>query len=402
MKRVYDAIVLDHLAKYNKMLFLAGPRQVGKTTIATKAKSLAKKFIYLNWDNYNDKQLILEGPKAIAEQFRLQELRSVTTLIVFDEIHKYTHWKNFLKGFFDTYREQVKIIVTGSAKLDIYRSSGDSMMGRYFPYRIHPLSVAECIRTTLPTQEIQHPMKISDKDFQALLTYGGFPEVFIERNKRFYNRWRNLWQQNLFREDLRDLHRIFEITQLEKLVTLLKHQIGQLVNYSSLANKVEVSVHTIKNWLDILASFYYCFTIKPWTSNISRSLIKQPKVYLWDWSRVENSGAKMENFVASHLLKAVHLWTDSGFGNYDLYFIRDKEKREVDFLVTKDQHPWFLVEVKNSHNVSLSKNLAIFQRLTGAKHAFQVAFDMEYVNKDCFLHKLPIIVPARTFLSQLV
>jgi predicted AAA+ superfamily ATPase len=129
---------------------------------------LAKKFIYLNWDNYNDKQLILDGPKAIAEQFRLQELRSVTTLIVFDEIHKYTHWKNFLKGFFDTYREQVKIIVTGGAKLDIYRSSGDSMMGRYFPYRIHPFSVAECIRTTLPTQEIQHPMKISDKDFQTL------------------------------------------------------------------------------------------------------------------------------------------------------------------------------------------------------------------------------------------
>jgi predicted AAA+ superfamily ATPase len=402
MKRIYDNVVFDHIVNYNKMIFLAGPRQVGKTTIAKKAKSLADEVIYLNWDNYNDQQLILSGPNAIAEQFNLQQLRDISTLIIFDEIHKYERWKNFLKGFFDSYCDATKIIVTGSAKLDIYRTSGDSMMGRYFPYRVHPLSVAECIRTALPTTEIQSPKKINDHDFQTLLDFGGFPEVFIARNKRFYNRWQNLWQQHLFREDLRDLRRVLEMAQIEKLANLLKYQTGQLVNYSNLANKVNVSSHTIENWLAILSAFYYCYMIKPWTKNISRSLIKQPKIYLWDWSKIEDIGAKIENFVASHLLKAVHFWTDSGFGNYDLFFLRDKDKREVDFLVTKDEKPWFLVEVKNSHNVPLSKNLEVFQKQTGAEYAFQVTLNMDYVNKDCFLHKQPIIVPAQTFLSQLI
>ena len=239
-------------------------------------------------------------------------------------------------------------------------------------------------------------------NFQSLLNFSGFPEVFIERNKRFYNRWENLWLQNLFREDLRDLHRINEIAQIEKLASLIKHQIGQLVNYSNLATKIQVSSHTIRNWLEILSAFYYCYTIKPWTTNISRSLIKQPKIYLWDWSKIEDLGAKLENFVASHLLKAVHFWTDNGFGNYDLYFLRDKEKREVDFLVTKNEQPWFLVEVKNSHSTPLSKNLRTFQKQTGAKHAFQVVFNMDYVDKDCFAYEQPIIVPAQTLLSQLV
>ncbi len=276
------------------------------------------------------------------------------------------------------------------------------MMGRYFPYRVHPLSGAECIRTILPTNEIQPPQKINVHDFRTLLDFGGFPELFIARNKRFYNRWQNLWQQHLFREDLRDLRRVLEMAQIEKLANLLKYQTGQLVNYTNLANKINVSSHTIENWLYILSAFYYCYMVRPWTKNISRSLIKQPKIYLWDWSKIEDTGAKIENFVASHLLKAVHFWTDSGFGNYDLFFLRDKDKREVDFLVTKNEQPWFLVEVKNSHTQPLSKNLHIFQKQTGAKHAFQISLNMEYVNKDCFLHTQPIIVPAQTFLSQLV
>lgn len=165
---------------------------------------------------------------------------------------------------------------------------------------------------------------------------------------------------------------------------------------------INVSSPTIRRWLNCLEAFYYCFSIHPWTKNVKRSLRKEPKYYLWDWSLIEDPGARVENFVASHLLKAVHFWTDYGFGEFELHFLRDKEKNEVDFLVTKNKAPWFLVEVKISKNSGISKSLYTFQKQTGAKHAFQVIIDMDYIQKDCFAYRNPIIVPAMTFLSQLI
>jgi hypothetical protein len=175
-----------------------------------------------------------------------------------------------------------------------------------------------------------------------------------------------------------------------------------LTNYSELAKKIHVSSETVRRWIETLKALYYCFSIQPWTTNISKSLLKEPKIFLWDWSLAEDKGQRLENFVASHLLKAVHFWTDRGFGDYELYFLRDKEQREVDFLVTKDKKPWFLVEVKSSSHQGISKSLYYFQEQTGAPHAFQVAFDLPYVQKDCFSHKKPLIVPATTLLSQLI
>ena len=165
---------------------------------------------------------------------------------------------------------------------------------------------------------------------------------------------------------------------------------------------MNVSVDTIRRWIKTLQSFFYCFSIQPWSKNIPRSLLKEPKIYLWDWINVEDKGSLLENLVASHLLKAAHFWTDRGLGQYDLWFIRDKEKREVDFLVTRDKKPWFLVEVKSSSHGGINKNLIYFQEKIKAKHAFQVVFDMEYIQKDCFQHSSPVIVPAQTFLTQLV
>ncbi|MDR1057518.1 MAG: DUF4143 domain-containing protein [Coxiellaceae bacterium] len=198
-------------------------------------------------------------------------------------------------------------------------------MGRYFPYRIHPFSVAECISTDLITKEIRKPKLIDRKLFQTLFNFGGFPEPLVKQDNQFFNRWKRLRKEQLFREDIRDLTRIQENFQLEVLAELIAQQTAQLVNYSNLAN---VSVDTVRRWFNTLNAFYYCFTIKPWTKNISRSLIKEPKVYLWNWSSITDKGDKAENFVACHLLKAVHFWTDYGFGDYDLYFLRDKEKRE--------------------------------------------------------------------------
>jgi hypothetical protein len=397
INRSYESVLKKYLVENRQMIFIAGPRQVGKTT-------LCKKFStnYINWDNQNHRQIILEGPDAIAETFGLNVLKENQRVIVFDKIHKYSKWKNFLKGFFDSYASQTKIIVTGSSKLDIYQKGGDSLMGRYFLYRLHPLSVREIVNSTLDECTIQKAKLILPDSFNALYQFGGYPEPFLKAKTRFFNQWRRLRNQQLLSEDVRDLTQIQEINQLEILSNLLIQQAGQLINYSNLAQKINVSVDSIRRWLKVLESLYYCFTISPWTFKVSRSLLKQPKIYLWDWSIIKDKGAKAENFVALHLLKAVHWWIDNGYGEYRLHFLRDKEKREVDFLVSRDNQPWFLVEVKTGSSRKVSKSLYHFQELTQCKHAFQVSFSEDFVDADCFSMDKPTIVPITTLMSQLV
>lgn len=402
MKRIYTSIIKEHFNRYQQMVFIIGPRQAGKTTVSLMAKEFTSQFSYLNWDNLDHRKIILEGPAAVAVFSGLDKLAQEIPIVVFDEIHKYGKWKTFLKGFFDTYKGRVNIIVTGSSRLDIYKKGGDSLMGRYFLYRLHQLSPGELGRTGLLDKEINAPFQNKNMEFENLLKNGGFPEPFIKNDTKFLNRWKALRHDQLIREDIRDLSRIQELGQIELLAEILKHQSGQLTNYSKLANKVNVSSDTIRRWIKTLQSFFYCFTIQPWSNNIPRSLIKEPKTYLWDWVNVDDEGARLENFVASHLLKSVHYWTDRGMGQYALWFIRDKEKREVDFLVSRDKKPWFLVEVKSAFSGRISKNLAYFQNKIKVKHAFQVVFDMGYVQKDCFERTEPIIVPARTFLTQLI
>lgn len=403
MKRVYEAVIADHFANYEQMVFLAGPRQVGKTTIAKQfaaANSFAK---YLNWDIAADREQILLGDSQIVSQLPIDAAAlSQKPLVIFDELHKFKQWKNFLKGFIDEYKGRLNILVTGSAKLNLLRRSNESLMGRYFLYRIHPFSVAELSRTNLSSKLALPPSKITAEQFAALFKFGGFPEPLAKQDQRFYTRWQNLRRQQLLYEDIRSLAQIQELTQLETLAMLLQHQAGQLTNYSQLGKKIQVTDSTLKRWINVLESFYYCFTIKPWTKNISRSLLKMPKIYLWDWSTVENEGAKIENFTASHLLKAVNYWTDIGLGSFDLYFIRDKEQREVDFLITQNGNPWILIEVKTSATEPLNKNLISFQQQLNVPFAFQLAFDLPYSEVDCFKFNTPKIVSLQTFLSQLI
>ncbi len=157
----------------------------------------------------------------------------------------------------------------------------------------------------------------------------------------------------------------------------------------------------MRRWIEVLKSFYYCFSIQPWSKNITRSLLKEPKLYLWDWSLVQDEGHRLENCVASHLLKAVHFWTDRGMGEYGLYYLRTKDKLETDFVVVKNGKPWFLIEVKTRAK-GLSPALFHFQKETGAPHAFQLAFDLPFVERNCFEEQGPILVPAKTLLSQLI
>ena len=216
---------------------------------------------------------------------------------------------------------------------------GDSLLGRYFSYTLHPISVADCTNSTTPELINHIPQRIEDEKWDALWRFRGFPKPFTRATYRFYNRWRSLSSEHLLREDIRELIRIQELGQIQTLAEYLRHRVGKLTSYTYLAKNTRVSVDTVRRWISTLESLYYIFTVKPWHQNISRALRKEPKYYLWDWSRVNESGARTEIWVASSLLKAVHWWTQTGVGEFQLYFIRDKEKREVDFLVTQNQQP---------------------------------------------------------------
>lgn len=395
--RIYSTIVDEHLRKYRQMVFLSGPRQVGKTTIGEDVAT-----DYLSWDDDVVRRLVKQGQRAVVDAYGLAELREGERIVAFDEIHKYGPWKQFLKGFYDAYSRGVKVVVTGSARLDVYKRGGDSMMGRYFPYRMHPFSVAELLDVSLPGEGlIRAPQRLADDEWEALLKFGGFPDPFVRRDVRFSRRWNALRFEQLTQSDVRDMTQIVELDQLSVLAEILNHRSGEQLVYRNLAVEVGVDEKTVKKWIKALKSLYFGFEVRPWFKNIENSLRKTAKWYMRDWSQIEDLGKRAETLVACHLLKAVEGWTDMGYGDFSLGYLRDKQKREVDFVVVKDGSPWFLVEVK-SRDENMSSNLAHYQRLTGAKHAFQVVLDAAYVDRDCFDVSSPVVVPARTFLSQLV
>lgn len=402
MKRLYEDLIERHFREERQMLFLMGPRQVGKTT-TSRAVGERRATTYLNWDNFDHQGPIVAGPSGLAEALGLERLRESKPLLILGEIHKYPRWRTLLKGFFDTHGETADVLVTGSARLGVFHRGGDSLMGRYFSYRMHPLSVAELLEPgKIAEPGKRSPAAIDGATFDALLEYGGFPEPLERQSSRFTTRWRRLRHEQLVREELRDLTRIQEIGRVETLAQLLVQRAGQLTNLTSLSNAVDASIDSIKRWLAALESLYFCFAVRPWYKNVARSLRKEPKFYLWDGSLLSDPGQRLENLVACALLKATHFWTDHGFGDFGLHFLRDKDKREVDFLISRDREPWLLVEVKASGRAGLSKSLSYYSEHLGIGRALQVAFDLPYVDRDCLELERPTIVPARTLLSQLV
>lgn len=398
-RRLYDTLFEEHLADHRQIIMVSGPRQVGKTTTCRNHVDA-----YLNWDDADDRRQILAGSTGLAEQLRLNRLSKDMTKVLFDELHKYPRWKQFLKGFFDTYSDRIRILVTGSSRMDVYRRGGDSLMGRYLAYRMHPFTVAEVLHQDLPDLKkiTRPPKKIHSADFNALWTHGGYPEPFLKRDSRFSNRWQSLRHDQLLREDVRDFTQIRQLAQLETLVRILETRSSCQLIYSNLAGEVRVSVDTVRRWINSLSSLYFGFTIQPWFKNVARSLRKEPKWFLRDWAAIEDEGNKAETFVGCHLLKAVEGWTDMGLGKFHLAYLRDKDQREVDFIVTRDGKPWFLVEVKK-RDVSVHGPLKYYQDQLKAPFAFQVVIDADFQDVDCFAStRDPIIVPATTFLSQLL
>ena len=357
----------SHLASdlKEKMVFIGGPRQVGKTTLAQFiGKNNYQHPVYLNWDFREDRKKILD-----------EKFESEADLIIFDEIHKYKNWRNYLKGEFDKNKDRFDILVTGSARLDLYRRGGDSLLGRYHYLRLHPFSEREIMNID-PNIEIFKELKFAVHNyaheiFDQLFQFGGFPEPFIKKDLKTLRRFHNERLDRIVREDIRDIENVRDLSALQVLVEILPGRVGSLFSANSLKEDLGVTHKTISLWLDVLERFYYHFRIYPFTSTIIRSLRKEPKVYLWDWSQIDNEAARFENMVASHLLKTIHFLYDTEGYKAELYFLRDREGREVDFLISVNKKPWMAVEVK-LNNKEISKNLKYFSERLKIPFIYQV------------------------------
>ena len=329
-----------------KMVFVGGPRQVGKTTL-TQHLLGKNQDGYLNWDNVEHREKILK-----------RELPP-SKIWIFDEIHKYARWRNLIKGIYDTTRSERKIIVTGSARLDYYRKGGDSLVNRYRHFRLHPLSLCELS---------SHP---TASDLDRLLKFSGFPEPFFEARENEHRIWRRDRVQRVIREDLRDLEYVREISLIEHLVQLIPEKVGAPLSIKSIREDLGVDHKSVERWLQILENIYICFRISPFGSKRIRAVKKEQKVYLWDWTMVEEEGFRLENLIASQLLKYCHFIEDTEGHSMELRFLRDTDKREVDFVVLKNQKPLFAVEAKTGEK-NISPAISYFELRTDIPHFYQV------------------------------
>ena len=334
-----------------KMVFLGGPRQVGKTTLS---QGLISNYhhqhpAYLNWDSEEDRRKIKEQSWPKSEK-----------LLVFDEIHKYRNWRNFVKGLYDTLKNTHSFLVTGSARLDHFRKGGDSLLGRYHYYRLHPYSLPE--------------LGMTSENLRDLFKFGGFPEPLKERDDRTLRRWHRTRLTRLVRSDLRDLENVKDLDKVELLAEELPRRVGSPLSVKSLAEDLEVDPKTTKRWIEILDSLYYCFQIAPYGSPKIRAVKKEQKLYLWDWSQIEDEGLRFENMMASLLLKYCHFQEDVEGHKMELRYIRDTDKREVDFVVLKNKLPLFAVECKLKDQAP-SSHLYYFKERMKIPQFYQVSLE---------------------------
>ena len=331
---------------------------------------------YHNWDELKFRRLWAQDPSAVIPALKGKHV----PLVVLDEIHKNRLWKRDLKGVFDTLAAPCDILVTGSARLDVYMKGSDSLLGRYLSFRLHPFSLRE-----MHTADVLGPDDALDGLFSralrrwgrradnlsALMAYGPFPEPLLAQNKRKARIWRRNHEQLVVREDLRDLSRLTELGRIEMLNALLPERVGSLFSFASVGRDLEVSIPTVKRWIGYLKALYYLFEVKPYSKRIPRSLRREGKVYLWDYGGIKNHASRFENLVACHLLKACHFWTDTGEGEFDLFYLRNKEKQEIDFLIVRDGVPWLPVEAKLS-DTEPSPNWRKFTRLLPCGRGLQI------------------------------
>jgi predicted AAA+ superfamily ATPase len=341
-----------------KMVFISGPRQCGKTTLA---QSLAKEFglshdemlkHYFNWDVSADREIILKELFPVLQGY-----------LIYDEIHKYKNWRQYLKGLYDKYGAQLNILVTGSARLDYYRKGGDSLQGRYHFLRLHPLSLAE-----LGSQK--------PNDLKDLLTYGGFPEPFLTASETETRRWSREYRSRLINTEVTGLENIHEISLLEKMSLRLPELVGSPLSINGLREDLNISHPTAGRWLDILERLYTIFRIYPFGGVKIRAVKKEAKHYHYDWTQVENPATRFENLVACHLFKWCNFMEDTQGVDVELRYFRDTDKREVDFVIVKEGQPHWFVECKTS-DVSVSRSLLYLKRKYPKVKAYQLCLEKD-------------------------
>jgi len=375
----------------SKMVLVAGPRQVGKTTLAREILKKSGAGVYLSWDNQGDRK-----------EIRLARWPGGDALVVLDELHKYRFWKRWLKGEFDKHQERLGFLVTGSARLDVYRRGGDSLQGRYHHFRLHPLTYAEIQsgaepRLPPPGTELSIPRGATGTTVEDLLRYGGFPEPFLAQSERVLRRWQKERVDRFFREDVRDLEALRDLSGIQLLADMLAERVASPLSINSLREDLEVSHKAASHWLEILERLYYVFRVRPYAAQTVRGLKKMPKAYLWDWSLVQEPGPRFENLVASHLLKFCHFLEDAEGHRVNLHYLRDKAGREVDFLVTLDRKPWFAVDAKTrSHWIDPS--LRYFREKLQIPWTYQVVLE----GARDFVEDGVRCLPASALLSALI
>ena len=371
-RALYTAI-WSELSAEKSMVFLAGPRQGGKTTLARSLSESYANKLYFNWDIATDKRRLIENPHFFEDVVRRDSSRP---LVILDEIHKYKHWKNYLKGVYDRFHTEFQFLVSGSGRLDLFRKGGDSLAGRYSLMHLWPLTLAELHNAGVsfedfsrnPIQPHADQAAAIQSTWERLAHTSGFPEPYLSGKKASYRRWAAAYHRQLVREDIRDMTDVKHVDDMEILFSLLPSRVGAPLSIPSLATDLKTAYNTIKSWLGIFERFYLTFSLSPWTPQIARSIHKERKTYLFDYAGIEDPAAKFENMVALELFRAVSNWNDMGWGNFSLHYIRTKEGREVDFLVSQNRKPMFLIETKTADDTP-SPNLIGFQKALGVPAA---------------------------------
>ena len=405
--RYLTAEITRFFAEESKMAFIAGPRQVGKTTLAKYFLAKAgMEALYFNWDIESHRKLIIKNPEEFWQRSLVPSSQQKPR-IGLDEIHKYPRWKRFLKGLYDATGKEIEILVTGSGRLDIYQRGGDSLLGRYHLYHLHPFSLGEMLRedrNTVLTPEVfwqdlrsGEPPVGAVEGLRDLETLTGFPEPLFSGSESRLRRWRRSHQALVVREDLRDLTRIREIGLIETLVSLLPERVGSPLSVNAIREDLGVNFMTVQGWLEALERLYFIFKIRPYAGRLTRTLRREEKAYLFDFSAIEDPGARFENLVAVHLHKLCDAWSDFGFGDFDLYYVRDREKREVDFLITERNKPYALVETKLTAR-DPDQNLRYFADRVKPKYTVQVVREPQGF-QSVFTSAGVILAPAAHFLS---
>ncbi|VEN74593.1 ATPase AAA [Candidatus Desulfarcum epimagneticum] len=388
MERIHGKYLFSRDVNWDKMIFLSGPRQIGKTTfVKNHLEKIKQADFYYNWDDPFVLKRYRQNPHFLKAPIASQRTKP---LVAFDEIHKHRNWKNILKGLYDIHHHEAQFIVTGSARLDYFRQSGDSLVGRYFSFRMFPLGLSEATGQMDPiihddsyfSQDSSdefvarlRAMKVPENKeaFDALAVFGGFPEPFLKSSQRFSNKWRHDYKSLLLYEDLRDMTRITDIKGVEQLTLLLPERVASPLSVNSLREDLAATHKTVLNWIESLKKIYLVFSIRPWSQNIARAIKKEKKVYFFDWTHIPDKGKKFENMLAVSLARLVCHWNELGIADFELCYVRNAQKKEVDFLIVKDRNPYVLIEAKSAMTTP-SKSGVYFQKMLNIPF-FQIVAD---------------------------